>query len=369
VKYFKKLLVLFLTMILVLPVTVMAGDVSGTVKAPGEPAAVSDGSVKIFETPDGVLSIEVPADNDKWTVMQDDQKWFAMSDGKDTITVEHYSNGEALPPVTLANDKFVQVYQVYFSTENEVFIVTGEVTSAEDMSYVRNAVNSFKVLKYDTKKKAAVTPPEANYGIREIESDMYCNTPDGVNVRASWSTDSNTIGGISYKEKVYVIGEVTKDGADTRWLKIKYGDREGYVYDAWFDTDKPADPERSGEEKTVYSSDGTLSRTIYFYNDGVWRDDAGNTYSGGMSAEAKCSDGTVWYEESAAEPYVDEPYRVDGEITLYREDNGSTKEIYYYSDNQWRDEYGRIFYAIAEHTWDVEGHGQYFWYDDPALLD
>ncbi len=32
------------------------------------------------------------------------------------------------------------------------------------------------------------------------------------------------------------------------------------------------------------------------YTDGVWRDDDGITYSGGMSAEVDGSDGSVWYE-------------------------------------------------------------------------
>ena len=32
------------------------------------------------------------------------------------------------------------------------------------------------------------------------------------------------------------------------------------------------------------------------YTDGIWRDEDGITYSGGMSAEIDGSDGSVWYE-------------------------------------------------------------------------
>jgi len=361
-KLTSKLMAFFLILVFSFSLTAMAAETAEPAQAPADPAAATDNDAKIFETSDGVLSIEAPRDNDKWTVIPDDQKWFVMSDGTDTITVDYYSNGDTLPAVALAKDTFVQVYQVFYSTKNEVFVVTGEVTIAEDMPYVRDAVNSFQVLKYDTKQ--AVQPqPEANYGIREIGSDMYCITPDGVNVRESYSTGSKTIGGISYKEKVFVIGEVTKDGTDTGWLKIQYGDGEGYVFDEWFDYNEPGDPERTGDEKTVYSYDGSETREIYFYTDGIWRDDNGNTYRGGMSAEVDCSDGTVWYESPM------EPYRIDGEMTLYREDGGSTKEIYYYSDNQWRDDYGKVYYSFAEHMWQSEGIGQYFWYDDPSYID
>ena len=44
------------------------------------------------------------------------------------------------------------------------------------------------------------------------------------------------------------------------------------------------------------SYDGSESKEIYMYTDGVWRDDDGITYSGGMSAEVDGSDGSVWYE-------------------------------------------------------------------------
>ena len=360
-KFTNRLLVLLLAFIMAFSVTVMAAEPADPAQTPAEPAAISDDSVKVFETQDGVLSIVAPKDNDRWAVVQDDQRWFVMSDGTDSITVDHYSNGDTLPAAALAKDPIVQVYQVHYSTENEVFVVTGSVKIVEDMPYIRDSVNSFQVLKYDT-KTADQPQPEATIGIREIESDMYCNTPDGVNVRESYSTASNIIGEIAYKEKVFVIGEVTKNGGDTGWLKIKYGSGEGYVYDEWFDINPPSDPERTGNEKTIYSYDGAQTRTIYFYTDGIWRDDNGNTYQGGMSAEVSCSDGTVWYESPM------EPYRTGGELTLYREDGESTKEIYYYSDNQWRDDNDIVYYSIAEHMWQSEGIGQYFWYDDPSYI-
>ena len=64
---------------------------------------------RIIATSDGVLSIEAPSDD--WEVMQDPNHWFAMTDGTNTITIEHLSNGENLPAVAVADDTYAAVYQ------------------------------------------------------------------------------------------------------------------------------------------------------------------------------------------------------------------------------------------------------------------
>ena len=279
-RHFNKLIVLLIAGIMAFTLTAVAGEPASEQTAEA-PVTLPAGEVKVFVTPDSVLSIEAPADNDKWAVIPDDKKLLAISDGTDTITVEHYANGEELPEVALAKDDLVQIYQVYFSTKNEVFIVTGEVTVAAEMPYIRQAVNSFKVLKYDTKQAKqddTDTQPQAEYDIRKIESDMYCTATEVVNVRASYSTDSDRIGFVSFQEKVYVIGQVTKDGQDTGWLQIQYGDGVGYVYETWFDSTRPEDPQRTGDQLTLYREDGASTKTIYYYTDNHWRDDNGQIY-------------------------------------------------------------------------------------------
>ena len=299
-----KFLILCLAATLALPFTALAGeDTSGAAQAPAEPVAVIQDGPKIFETQDGVLEMAAPTDNDNWCVIQDDQNWFAMSDGTDTITVDHYSNGDTLPAPEIADDTFVQIYQVYYSTDNEVFIVTGKVTVEGDMPYVKDSVNSFKVLKYDTLTPTPAPEPQPVYDIKAIGATMYCTTPDGVHVRADHSMDAAVIGGISYREAVYVIGDVTKDGVDTGWYQIQFGNDVAYVWEDWFDVNQPpADPVRTGDTMTIYSYDGSMSKEIYFYTDGVWRDEDGITYSAGMSAEVDGSDGSVWYESPMEEP-------------------------------------------------------------------
>ena len=48
----------------------------------------------------GVVSIETP--DDTWVQTSDPNYWFVISDGKNSITIDHLSNGEALPPVSVA---------------------------------------------------------------------------------------------------------------------------------------------------------------------------------------------------------------------------------------------------------------------------
>lgn len=379
-----KLLVLGLTAVMAFQVTTMAQETADQAQAPAAPAvtaadasnpeAAQTAGRKIYATEDGVLSIAAPVDDDNWAVIPDDQNWFALSDGIDTITVDHYSNGEDLPGHTIAEDPFVQIYEVCYSTENEIFIVTGKVTYAEDIPYIRDSVNSFQVLQYDTKQAVTTQPdpqpapqpdpqpaPQPVYDVTPIEATMWCTSPDGVHVRSYASLDADIIGGISYGDEVYVIGDVTFDGSDSGWLEISFGDGVGYVYEDWFAYEEPDDPEPTGDEKTIYSYDGSETREIYFYTDGIWRDDDGNTYRGGMSAEIDCSDGTVWYE------WPFDPYRTGDEISLYGADGTYNREIYLYSDDQWRDDNGVIFSYFRDHEWD--GMNQTILYDIPNPFD
>ena len=75
----------------------------------------------VYQTADGVLSIQAPGAD--WVALSDPNYWFAITDGDDLITVSHLSNGEALPPVTVADSEYAAVCHAYVSTENEVFVI------------------------------------------------------------------------------------------------------------------------------------------------------------------------------------------------------------------------------------------------------
>ena len=73
-----------------------------TPQEPTQAAVQTAQQSKAIQTQDGVLSILVP--NDQWHVMTDASHWFVISDGENSITIDHLANGETLPasaPVTI----------------------------------------------------------------------------------------------------------------------------------------------------------------------------------------------------------------------------------------------------------------------------
>ena len=192
---------------------------------------------RIIATSDGVLSIEAPSDD--WEVMQDPNHWFAMTDGTNTITIEHLSNGESLPAVAVADDTYAAVYQAFVSTRNEVFAVKGCSPKAEELESVMKAIGTIKILRFDT--KSAVNPETDAASIEIVPLDkIFYVIGDDVNVRIGFSIDDKAIGTKYYGEEVHVTGNVKKDGADTGWYQIDFNNSKAYISSAFLSETKPA---------------------------------------------------------------------------------------------------------------------------------
>ena len=205
--------------------------------APAETATAETAAEKTFETKDGVLSIQAPKDNDNWAVIDDPNSWFAIGDGNDLITIDHIMNGAQLPQTELANEKYAEVYQMFYSTPNEVFVITGSVAEKDEAAAIKDAVCSFKVLQYDTIKKPE--QPTSAYAVRELNEIRYCTEKDGVNVRSGFTTDDPLIGGFHFGDQVTVTGAVTKDGVDNGWIRVNYNGQTGYTVGQYYSTTKP----------------------------------------------------------------------------------------------------------------------------------
>ncbi len=247
-------------------------------------------AAETFTTADGVLSIDLP--DNTWKEMTDSNKWFVLSDGGNMITFEHFSNGEKLPDITVADKHYVNVFQAVFSTQNEVFLITASVLDAEKIPEVCNAIISAKVLKYDTKMaiQQEETVSVSEFSIAAMDTTMYATA--GVNVRAGYSTNDAIIGAVELGGSVRVIGSVQRNGADYGWYQVSYGSGTGYISSSFLSTTAPAVPEKSADEKksdsgstatftgkakTIYSSDG-VAVSIYESTDGFWYDTAGAQY-------------------------------------------------------------------------------------------
>lgn len=215
----------------------LAGPVLAEQTAPADSQAASTSAAEpaaedsSYETEDGILSIDLP--NENWKAIQDPQKWAAFSDGSNLITLEHYSNGENLPEITVADAHYVNTLTAAFSTQNEVFIATGFVTDPAVMQDVNESLLSIKVLKYDTKlavKKDGATIGE--FSVEPRDMTMYVNVGAVMlNVRSGCSVDSPIIGTLNNGASVHVTGIVKRNGVDYGWYQIAFNNGYGYVAD------------------------------------------------------------------------------------------------------------------------------------------
>ena len=245
-------------------------------------------AAETFTSSDGILSIDLPDEN--WKEMTDPTKWIVLSDGSNMITIDHLANGEALPEMAVADSHYVNVYQAVFSTQNEVFIITGSVVDAAKIPDITNAILTTKVLRYDTKMKVAPAAQQqvsaSDFSVVDTSKTMYV-TSDGLNVRMGCSTSETLIGSYPYGGSVKVTGVVQKNGADFGWYRVDYNGNTGYVSSAYLSDTAPAPKTEikkeasgltfTGIATTIYASSGTAV-TIYKANDGNWYDAKGTKY-------------------------------------------------------------------------------------------
>ena len=274
-------------------------------------------AAETFTSEDGVLSIELP--NENWKTIEDMTKWITLSDGANQITIDHYSNGEKLPGISVADNHFVNVFQAAFSTQNEVFIVTGSVVEAAKIPEITQAIMSLKVLKYDT-KRAIVRQPEAGTSeltVVPMDKTMYV-TADSLNVRKACSTDSQLLGGYGKGSAVRVTGSVQRNGVDLGWYQVDYEGGTGYVSGEFLSDTAPAavagntggdSSVYTGNVYTVYDEEGN-TYTLYQTKDGLWRDSSGTAYSQLSETEFQAWEGTkrlsVYYNGPDNHDYSDQ---------------------------------------------------------------
>ncbi len=245
-------------------------------------------AAETFTSSDGVFSIELPADD--WKEMNDPASWVALSDGSNVITVDHYSNGEKLPEIKVADDHYVNVYEAAFSTQNEVFIITGYVVDADEIPEIANSIITAKVLKYDTKMKvnaASQQQTSSDYTIAALDKTMYVTT-DSLNIRSGCSTNDQIVGSLVYGDSVHVTGSVQQGGKDFGWYQIQFNNGTGYVSASYLSDSAPAEKSDAkkaangitftGTATTVYAMSGTAV-TIYKASDGNWYDANGTLFT------------------------------------------------------------------------------------------
>ena len=97
-----------------------------------------------YTSSDGVLSIELP--DESWKEMTDPANWIVLSDGSNTVTIQHFANGEKLPDRQIADNHYVNVLEAMFSSKNEVFLITGALTDTSKCAEIATMMSSARVL-------------------------------------------------------------------------------------------------------------------------------------------------------------------------------------------------------------------------------
>ena len=319
--------------------------------APTETAASTEASENVFTSEDGILSIALP--DDTWKQIQDPAKWLAFSNGADLITLEHFSNGEKLPDIPVADSHYVNTLTASFSTQNEVFVATGFVTNPELMNKINESLLSIKILKYDT--KLAVNKAEVSeFTIVPRDMTMYVNVGGAtLHVRSGYNVDSYILGDLVSGTAVHVTGVVQRNGADYGWYQIAFNNGSGFVAANYLSATAPAAapaaqadttntetvpvPDGPVETYLVYSSGSGRPVNITGSN-GIFYDGSGNVFyevGGGVFTDAYGAYYTTWMPESAPDTDV---------IGLVSDGSGRPVTIMENEDGTYTDEEGNEYH-------------------------
>ena len=308
-----------------------------------------------FTTTDGVLSIDSPTD--AWILQNDPNHWFTISDGKNTITIDHLANGENLPAVQVADNSYPAVFDAFVSTKNEVFVVKALAAEQSDLQSLMTAISSIKVLQFDTKTALQTTsaPQTSEFGIRPINGTYYI-TGEGVRIRSSYSTDSAELGVANTGDALTVKGAVTRNGSDYGWYQVAYNGSDGYVSASFLSENKPAakaataatpTPTPAGAPVqveagfTVYDENGTNQGLLRLYSDGKYYSNDMMPYvSNGDGSYSGTKTGDTLYSYVKSNPSTPEP--LASGFTCY-DGNGNIQGLlvpysdgYYHSNDSMR---------------------------------
>ena len=207
---------------------------------------------RVYETADGVLSIQAPSEY--WVEYDDPNYWFAMTDGDDFITINHLSNGEALPAVMVANNEFSAIYHAFVSTENEIFVIQGCAVEQESLKEIMLAISTVRILKLNTKQAIKAAAPVSEYEVEPYEAVLYSKSKH-LNIRTSWSVNSTGLGYLKKGQTAEVTGIVCKNGKSIGWYQINYNGQTAYVSAKYLSTKKPSKETTQDDPPDLFTQD------------------------------------------------------------------------------------------------------------------
>lgn len=325
-----------------------------------------------FKSKNGVVSVETQGNN--WKVTEAEDSTMTLTDGENVITIQHFSNGEKLPEIEVADEEYAQVCQNIISTKDEVFVVTGFAADSADFKEVQDAVQSSVINKFGTKKSVKEKDSEINKKDLAVNSERgsdinqevngeitadssteykvksaaFTGWVDGsrVNVRSSYSTDSEILGQVYFQDVVFVTADVKNSDGNVEWYQIDYNGEEGYIAAAYI-SHSPTTAEMLGyvmtdEQKVIYLLDGSEICYVNKATNGNWYDGSGRQYiPDGYGNWTLSTDGSRW-SETDPDPGTPADDAVD-EVNIMDEGDYNRGTLYLGEDGVWRNVANGIF--------------------------
>lgn len=241
-----------------------------------------------------ILEIDLPSND--WFQVSSEENTAMFSDGDCAIFVNLYKNGDKLPEIATSDVNHEFIYTAACSTSEYILLVTGYAHERTDFSGICKSINSLVLhTENATAEMLNHTLNVDQYGLKEASYTAWV-CAGGLNVRSDSGTDASIITVLTRNEPVTVTGLVTKNGVEIGWAKITTSKGiSGYV---------------STQFLTTQSSSSAVN----------------------VTPANKASNG---------------PTRTGSSITVYRA-NGSAVILYYYSDNNYRDDAGVVYVGIAD---------------------
>ncbi|MBE5789508.1 MAG: hypothetical protein E7325_07660 [Clostridiales bacterium] len=309
----------------------------------GVSAFAEEPAGETFVSPDGVLSIQAPTA--QWRALSSPGCWFLIGDESSYILIDHLSNGEALPPVSVAGGDHAAVYQAYISNRNEVFTVFACSDDETALPGIIRAIGSIQILTPNT-VTALPSAETAESG------SAYANAPFAV-----YAQDGSVVFIFLNADKTLCLDRLGNHYSNVRG-DLYYCIEQDKLYHAdrnyWVQQESEA---VASSPFTVYPLEGNPV-VIHRTESGKYVDDAGHIYYQTANVLYVREDNNVTYsadpdywnysdllaEKDAAEaesnaaaaaPFT--VYPLDGDpVVIYRTESGS-----------YTDAAGRTYYQTA----------------------
>lgn len=154
--------------------------------------------------------------------------------------------------------------QVLETASDRVDSLVGDLLSAGQDSYNDTGNVTIRILTATPIPEATLSPtptleptPSPRPDNMEPESekvDEWVYASSGVNIRSSWSADSNIVGVLSKNDQIHRVA-VLENG----WSKVSYNSEYAYIHSDYLTTSRPAVPGIVHLDTTEYTYDAVLN--------------------------------------------------------------------------------------------------------------